>query len=166
MTTPKLSVAACEQWDRLTSQLFEGPDKFKKIIIPVIAYTAGDNSNAGFSSVCDPLVITDMDSIFDMDINPDGEHCDIALNRNVLCLGKAGPPKLVTLDIIDTNPEYEGDIKLFTGYNALKTQNGFHLYSNNPSTINSADIIRDPNWKLEYIRITESIIKGAITKLD
>lgn len=170
-----LSTDAIIAWKDVLSQLFIEVPKLQQVIVPVVIYTPGKHSDDGAREYGDPLNV-DADDIKNEWVEnflqqyleqEDIQTHDIALNRNVMLVEFAKPPRLVTLDIWDINPNGSFDPQMFSKYNVLKTKNAFHAYrKENVFDIvgGNAHYFKDPDWATGFIRVTESAEKGAITK--
>lgn len=160
-----VSQAAVKAWTNTIQKLFDGRWNYKHVIIPVIEYTPNLDSDDGTLSRFKTLVVN-YDNVEKTLTNYKLEdNLDVALSRNILLIEKGKKAVLITLDIIDTAPNLESisnDIK--DAYIVLKTERGFHLYPKNPNTNRMGYDVKDPYWKQEYVRITESEAKGPITQ--
>lgn len=167
--TVKLSPVACQAWVDTLKKFLEGRWN-TKIVIPTVSYFPNTDSDNGRDKETNFLIV-EFDTIDEViktiPINSKGR--ETALSRNITYVTEDKRPTMATLDIIDCKP----DVQLFelepfkVKYNIFKTKNSYHLY---PKTQvdngNGGEIIKDPQWRMEYIRITESAAKGAITKYE
>lgn len=166
----KLSPAACQAWVAALKLFLDGRYGIKYIVIPVIKYSPNSDSSDGEISSYKFISVT-FDTIEKEigTIPTDTFGLDLALNRNIMVVEKYKLPTIVTLDIIDVDPSIDDITPMLPYYTVLKTGNGFHLYAKqniDKPHLNGGHAVKDKQWKMEYIRITESAAKGAITKFE
>lgn len=145
-----------------------------QIIVPIAEYRAGDKSDAGERQIMQPAVINKfmsyeemVKSLTDMLSKQYNLGFDLALSTNVLAVWNIRPPEMYNLQIYDCKPDItEETVKQLAGnFVILKTNNGYHTYCRRGYSTTGLMLENiDPDWKLGYIRVTESEKKGPIAR--